>query len=185
MTPTIHYRIDAENRISSVSDSWSEFALDNGSAKLRREDVVGTSLWDWIADPETEQLYRTLIERVRTTGRKLSVPFRCDAPELRRFMQLQISVTKNDFIDLEAQVAREEKRETQRLLDPTQPRGDELIRMCGWCKKVPVADDRWLEVEDAITELGLFEAASIPQISHTVCPDCFATTMAAIEKQVG
>ena len=122
MSQVFRYSIDTENRVSSVSNSWLDFALVNGATNLRREDVVGTSLWDWIADDETAQLYCTLIERVRTTGRPITVPFRCDAPTVRRFMRLRVSVQENGVMDLDSGIVREEKRESQRLLEPTQPR---------------------------------------------------------------
>jgi hypothetical protein len=30
----------------------------------------------------------------------------------------------------------------------------------------------WVEVEEAVRELWLFERTQLPQITHGVCPDC-------------
>lgn len=184
MSPTIRYSIDAENCVCSVSGSWGDFAVANGTADLSPETVVGSVLWKWIADSETEQVYRTLFDRIRATGRPFAVPFRCDAPTMRRFMRLRVSAEDDGVIHLESETVREEQRDSQKLLDPILPRNGELLKMCGWCKKIPLPDDRWLEIEDAVRELSLFESPSLPQISHAMCPACYASTMKALDDQL-
>jgi hypothetical protein len=44
--------------------------------------------------------------------------------------------------------------------------------MCSWCRRVRLDAARWVEVEDAVAELRLFEDVRPPQISHGVCPIC-------------
>jgi hypothetical protein len=39
----------------------------------------------------------------------------------------------------------------------------------------------WCEVEEAVTRLKLFEAASIPSISHGVCPPCLETALKELD----
>ena len=44
--------------------------------------------------------------------------------------------------------------------------------MCGWCKRVAVPPDRWLEVEEAVAALALFDEPRPPQLTHGVCEEC-------------
>ena len=65
---TIEYRIDHQGVLIHVSDSWTQFALDNGSPHLVSEQVVGKPLMSFVSDLETRYLYRVIFERVRTTA---------------------------------------------------------------------------------------------------------------------
>jgi hypothetical protein len=47
--------------------------------------------------------------------------------------------------------------------------------MCGWCKRVSVRNT-WVEVEDAVLELRLFEREVLPDLTHGICPGCLETT---------
>lgn len=51
-------------------------------------------------------------------------------------------------------------------------RTDAMLIMCGWCKKVALPDDRWVEVEEAVKVLQLFDAPRLPRISHGICREC-------------
>ena len=52
------YSIDRQDALTSVSDSWLEFARENGAKKLTRDFVVGQPLWRFIAGRETRLLQR-------------------------------------------------------------------------------------------------------------------------------
>jgi hypothetical protein len=52
--------------------------------------VIGFLLWDFICHPETKQLFHDLLKKVRETGRPVTFPYRCDSPDCRRFMELEI-----------------------------------------------------------------------------------------------
>ena len=83
-------RVDAEDRIAFVDASWAAFAVENGAPALTAESVRGTSLWNYISENVTQEFYRIFMRKVRATGRAIVVPFRCDGPECRRFMEMSI-----------------------------------------------------------------------------------------------
>ena len=165
------YRIDAENRLSFVASAWLDFARENEAAHLSPEAVKGESLFSFIADPETQHLYKAIIDKVRTTQVSVIVPFRCDSPGLRRFMVLHISPLARGAIQFEGKLMREEPREHVPLLDPVRARSEEMIVACSWCKRIEV-DEAWLEIEEAVRRLALFDQPSLPQITHGICGDC-------------
>lgn len=183
MDPDIYeYVIDANDVITNVNDSWESFADENGSEGLGKR-VVGSWLWQHLAGVEVKHLFRVLLERVRTTGKVVRVPFRCDAPDLRRHMILEVTPLPDDVVRFSSWADEEESRETVHLLEADREWSpDGFLRMCAWCKRIDagpqVAADlmteagKWEEVEDALTELQLFHADPLPRISHGVCSDC-------------
>jgi len=174
------YRVDAEDRIRFVSAEWLEFARENAAPDLVRDAVVGRSLWEFVAGGEAQHLYRLLFESARRGQGTIRIPFRCDSPTIRRFMELTIDPAPDETLDLCGSILREEPRPRVALLDPSSPRGDEFVLICSWCKRIRVAPDVWDEAEQAIRTLGLFGATVLPGLSHGICDTCEATIDAEI-----
>ncbi len=137
-------------------------------------------LWDFVAGQELEKLQRMLLRRVRGELRSVDLPFRCDGPEVRRKMDIHIaSQASGRYVVFSALLREEEGRdEFQPLLAAETPRGEETLTMCGWCDRFLV-DSEWVEVEEAVARLGLFELPRMPAIDHGVCPDCTEMLLAA------
>ena len=171
MHTTYTYWIDGENVVQSISDNFMAFACENQAEELDVHAVVGKSLFEFIGGTETRHLYMVLIDKVRKEQRETVVPFRCDSPSLRRFMELRVSYQGNGTVRFEGRLIREETREPVPLLDEAVSRNDAFIRMCSWCKNVAV-DAGWVEVEEAVARLRLFETEVLPQITHGVCDAC-------------
>ena len=168
---TFVYRIDAGNRIVSVTPEWESFARENQAPQLTAEAVCGEPLFRFVCDEETRHLYHLIIERVRREQCTLVVPFRCDGPSVRRFMELTVSPCPDRCVQFEGRIVREEGRETVSLLDSSVRRNMEFVLVCGWCKRVQ-ASGEWLEVDEAVRKLSLFGASDLPLISHGICADC-------------
>ena len=168
------YRIDARDRLMSANEDWYAFARENGVYALAAADVIGQSLDNFLCDEETKHLFEILIQKVRRTLRTMVLPYRCDSPDCRRFMELTVVPQASAEVEFHSRIIRQEWREPVRLLAKETVRTDEKLVMCGWCKKIRMPDDRWIEVEAAVGELELFAAPRLPQISHGICPQCSA-----------
>lgn len=177
---TFSYLIDRDCLIVSVDSSFKQFALDNEAPELAQQSLIGKSLFGFLCDRNTEELYRQMIERVRSDGRSITIPFRCDSPSERRFMELQISPAEEGLLHFCSSMKRIEPRKSVALLDQNSPRSDEILLQCGWCKKVSVGDD-WLEVEMAVERLELFNRSILPELSHGICADCKSLLMEDLE----
>lgn len=175
------YTVDEDNVLEWVSTQWLTFAAENQARGLQPELILGHSLWEYVSGAETRHLYERLFDRVRELQAPVSVPFRCDAPELRRFMRLTIEPAEDCSLRIVVQLVREEERERVALLDVGVGRDEAFLSMCSWCRRVLAAPDQWEEVEIAIQLLGLFERDSLPEISHGVCPDCYARVMGEVD----
>lgn len=179
------YRIDSADRIIDVNDAWAVFAVANSGEHLLPPGVLGSALFAAISDASTREVYRLLLQRVRKDRTPLRFRFRCDGPRQRRLLQMTVSGSTDNVVAFSTLLIASTKRPAVRLIDAAQPRTDALLRVCGWCMRVAMPDDRWTEVGQAIAVMGLLEQPSLPQITHGMCPRCFETLDKALETDEG
>jgi len=181
------YRLDASGRIVWVSPSWNTFAALNGAPDLAHLEPGTVSVWKGIADGATAELYRRLFSRVRATSHPVSFGLRCDAPDRRRFLTMSVAPGPDGTIEMTTTTWREEPRPAVRLFEAHAERGAErgaeLVRVCSWCGRVAAAPGVWLEVEDALKSLRLFERDRVPGVTHGICEDCTKRVLATIEEE--
>jgi hypothetical protein len=177
------YVIDEQDRIVSLSDNWLSFAMENQAGESCHPDrVINESIWTFIDGREATHLYQIFLAHVRLSQKPVILPFRCDAPDRRRYLELKISALPRKHVEFASRITREEPREDVGLLHCDVPRSDEIITMCSMCKKVKTFEHGWLDVEAAIVSLRLFERTVLPKISHGICPDCLVISMDEIER---
>lgn len=177
---TISYRIDGSDIITAVSPEWGFFAAENDTPQLATDAVLGQSLWSFIHGAETVRLYRLLFDTVRKHRRPAKLPFRCDSPTIRRFMEMELSSSNGRDLDVVCCLVRTETRDSIRLLDVTAPRSEEFLAVCSWCRRVRSDSGQWLEVEEALSSMRLLELATMPEMTHSICQQCRAGVFTAI-----
>lgn len=171
------YRIDADNIITDLSEEWLTFARENEAPELTRERVLGRRLWDFVADVETRHLYELVFRKVRDQWAIVTIPFRCDSPTVRRFMLLTISPLVRANLRLQGVLVHTESRPANPLLGRTTPRAeDELLLICSWCRRVEVHEE-WIEADEAVRRLDLFQSSTLPRLTHGICEDCMQTAL--------
>lgn len=163
------YLIDAHDRLVSLNTGWARFAESNQASGLSTN-VLGQSLWRYVHGRETKHVYEILLRRARNDYRCLNFPFRCDAPTKRRHLSMEMCPHPDGAVEFVSTLLREETRSHLALLDPTLERDETFVKTCSWCKKVQAS--QWVEVEAAISEIGLFDRPRLSQMSHGMCPDC-------------
>lgn len=84
---------------------------------------------------------------------------------------MHMHLVDRDAVEFEVRTLSLEIRPSQPLLESGGKRTEEFLRMCSWCKKMPDGDD-WIEIEEAVAKMRLFEAAALPMISHGMCGRC-------------
>lgn len=170
----IIYRVNSKDEFIFFNKEWARFAIANDGAELLPEKILNRTLWEFITGDITAGLYKEIIRRVRM-GHVAHFNFRCDSPGFRRFMEMTITLQNGDEVQFETILINEEEREPQELLYKDAPRTNDLIRMCGWCNKFGVDEGVWMEIEDAVSALHLFERRSLPRITHGICDSCAET----------
>jgi hypothetical protein len=49
------------------------------------------------------------------------------------------------------------------MLDPETARSNEIVRICSMCKKIAISQREWVEIEERVAKLRLFEEDAMPQ----------------------
>jgi hypothetical protein len=167
------YRVDASGLVTSVDEGWDAFARANGGRqRVFRADIIGRPLVDLITGSTLKHLWETLMMYARERRQVIVVPFRCDAPEMRRSMQMRVEPGEDAGLCFTSKTMRQRRRARVPLLDALAPRSSaRLLSMCSWCKRLH-CDGEWLEVEEAVRRSGLLQEGALPDISHGLCPTC-------------
>jgi hypothetical protein len=145
----------------------------NDGPALISEKVVGQSLWQFIEDEPTREIYRQVLDRVRS-GAAAEFTLRCDAPDRRRLIEMTVSGRPEAQVEFRTHLLSAKARPWQPLLASSTPRSNARLLACGWCNRVHVETDEWLEVEEATDRLHLDAEPELARVDHVVCPDCFA-----------
>lgn len=180
--PPVIYRIDLNDRFTFFNPTWVSFARDNDAQQLTPDSLTGRLLWDSIDGREVRQLYELILAKVRRLSRPATLPFRCDSPTVRRFMELKIVPATESELQFEALTLKVESRDPVTILNASVPRSDEVLSICSSCKRILSAGNEWLDAEAAITRLGLFDGSPLPQLSHGICPLCRDRIERALER---
>lgn len=183
--PRYVYRLDEQDRIIFLSPEWLAFASDNGAPELTWQALIGQPLADYIDGDDVRQLYEMLFRRVRAGHGPLSIKFRCDSPDARRHMDLEISQRPGHRLELACRVLESESRDRLRLLDPTQGDRSGHLVVCTWCKQALATPMEWMEIERAVTRLNLLDSERLPRLVNGICPDCAAQITELIEDDRG
>ncbi len=48
------------------------------------------------------------------------------------------------------------------------------------CKKIMIRQNKWVEVEEGLTQLRPFESEAMPTLTHGICPECYDIVMAEL-----
>ena len=168
------YRIGSDDTLRSVTGGWDDFARENQAEELAGDALLGQPIWKFLGNQEVQHLFEILFSRVREEGREITIPFRCDAPAVRRWQTLTFQPVPDEeaAIEVTVRTLAEERRTPVRLLQPGTPRSEETLVLCAWCKRARLGEDEWSEVEEAVDRYELFGQAELPAISHGICPDC-------------
>ena len=89
-------------------------------------------------------------------------------------MSLAITSMEADTLQLQGTLLREEVRSPVNLLDPNMERTHDFVTICSWCKRVLLPYEKWVEVEEAVLQLALFNVRACPQLTHGICPSCLS-----------
>jgi len=128
-----------------------------------------------------EDIFEVIFKKIFSKRIRIELPFRCDSPDCRRFMRMQISYSEANQLTFRNRIMREENRPAVALLFNPRPASGKLLRMCSWCKKIQTANETWHEVETAVGMLGLFDEFPLPQITHSICKPCSVSLLSKID----
>jgi hypothetical protein len=173
---TITYCLDRNDLITHVNSAWADFALANDAPDIARR-VVGTDLWRHLSGEEVIAFYHDLMAHVRRTGQVFSLPFRCDAADVRRQMRLTIEPLHEGGLFFESRTLSEIPRRALHLFDTTVPRTEEVAPLCVMCQRLQNGD--WRDADQYASRMGWTVRSNTPKVTHRVCERCQSLSPAA------
>jgi hypothetical protein len=161
----VYYVLDPQLRLLWIGGEWDEFAIANGGASARVNEVLSTSLRDHIADPHTSAAMVRLIEAVREAAAPLRIDYRCDSYTLQRRFQMTIQPMKEQRV-----LVVHDLRDARTFEVPHPPwRHTPMAEAgkCSFCCAVRWPDGTW---QDAVA----LRAPHPETVAYAICPACAA-----------
>lgn len=174
------YHVNDTYEIVYLDEAWDSLVLENNAPQLCAENILGRNLFDFIADEKVRYLYHTMFEKILNAEISFKFTYRCDTPDRRRLFALETYRVKENVIELRNTLLSIELRNPIELLNPDTLKNDQYLRICSWCKKTQLDNEQWVEIEEAIQRMRLFERRELPNLTHTICKPCFERQMAEI-----
>lgn len=177
---TISYRLDSENRITSIEGDWLDFAFQNGGQGLEIPGLLGRHIREFIADEQTLDFFLMIIHNVRLNNEAVTVSYRCDAPDKRRFMEFIARPEPQGGIECVSTIRYVQPRKPQPALAKGGHRSSAYLTVCSWCNKVRIGREKWVEVEQAVDRGEIDRQKLLPRLAHGICSGCMGTMKASL-----
>lgn len=168
----IVYRINPEHKIVFVNEYWYQFASENNAPELTAASVLDQSLWSFLRHGDSRDIYTEILKKFHP-NKNVVFRFRCDSPDYKRLLEMNISADDNGEIQFETRILQIEKLRKENFVDSEFGRTSEMLRVCSWCKRFDVGQENWEEIEKAVNSLGFFENNGLPQLTHGMCQSCY------------
>jgi len=166
-TPTTAYMLDNQDRILSVSGFWDEFADENSGANLSSKDVCGRRIWDFVTSDVTRMWLASIFQLSRLRGTVIERPYRCDSPDLKRFMRMRIVSEQGGVLRIEHEILTTEQRPAPVRIQYSANSMENNMQRCSICGRVNNGGWEEPRAEHAGTNSGII-------VNYTVCEDCLS-----------
>lgn len=177
---TTAYRLDSRDRIIEVSGGWDRFAFDNGAEELANESVIGMPLRSFISGDVTRMFIDTMHARARMSGRPMTVPYRCDSPGVKRFMEMSLEAIGSDLVSTHRLLAEQVLPRALVFRIVADGRPHSWTKRCSMCNRLSMPDGRLVE-PDEFAEMESADGQAVGVI-YFVCPECKNRIQARLAK---
>ncbi|MFG6465536.1 hypothetical protein [Roseateles sp. BYS87W] len=172
------YRVDADDRIVEVDPDWDQFAEANGGHTATSAHVLGQPLSDFLSGDVTRMFLAAALEATRLTGLPRTLAYRCDAPGMRRSLEMTVQPLPEGEVLVQHRLLSATPKASATTFRYGQPPRAAWYR-CSQCLRLRAANaaTAWQPPE----QLDLPPAARSVVVADTVCADCLhaAATVAA------
>lgn len=167
---TTTYLLNNKDIILSVKGPWDEFADDNGGIKIYAKDVCGRSIWDFVVGDETRMWLETIFQLARLNLSIIERSYRCDSPDLKRFMRMRIFPEEGGNLRIEHKILAIKERSAPVNIQYSKNSNRKKLRQrCSFCGRLNQdgKQGNWVE---PLPEHADMSSEII--VIYTVCEDC-------------
>ena len=91
---TLIYEVDKNGVIISIKGPWDKFAKSNSGKSLAKSETIGRNLFEIVRGPGVIHVYRLMHDVLFSNpARTIVFAYRCDAPDMRRFMKMEMKAS--------------------------------------------------------------------------------------------
>ncbi len=155
------YEVDAHNKVVDVDTEWDvEAERAAGSEGPLRQRILGRSLESFMAGDATKMFVRAALDAARILGEARVLPYRCDVPGERRYMEMVVSPLDDGHVRVTHRLVKAEAMPPRRPWPRVRIVGGWRCSQC--CRVRLSGSEEWIETEDQ------FDA----RLLSDVCPEC-------------
>jgi len=166
------YRIDDQDQIQYVNNSWSSFAeQNNGVPSCSFEELKETSIWDQISDAESRMIYKKIFAKARSSKHTIQFTLHCDSIDTVRTLKAYVHPMAHNWLEVRFVLLDESRRDPDAFTDFSSGT-DGIIHMCSYCGDLKDPNGKWNSIEREITDRDIFKYQKLPMISHGICQSC-------------
>jgi hypothetical protein len=164
-TSKVVYTLDNQDRIISVCGAWDKFADENSGINLSSKEVCGRLIWDFVTGDTTRMWLEAVFMFARARGTSIERPYRCDSPDLKRFMRMSITFKQGGVLLIEHEILATEQRKVPVYIHFGASNLKTTKERCSICGRVNTGGWKEPHAEHA-------EASGGINVVYTVCEDC-------------
>ncbi|MCX8083671.1 MAG: 60S ribosomal export protein NMD3 [Calditerrivibrio sp.] len=169
------YVLDRDMKIIEVGSRWDLMVYENcGNFHVLKENVLGKSIFDFITGDHIRMWFESLLNLAKISGKPVIRDYRCDSPEVKRFMKMKIYLLENNLIRLDHYIVKIEKIVQPICLNFYNEFYLKVTR-CSICNRF-LYKNRWIDVEEAV-KYFYFPLSSIVDI---ICNDCVRSQLESV-----
>jgi hypothetical protein len=174
----LSYTLDKSDAIIAVAGNWDRFAVENGGDDLLSTKIIGHRLDRFIAGDVTRMFVRTMLMSARTLKRNVRRTYRCDSPQIKRFMEMTIVPCSDGVLEVSHRQIRTEPYRHAVTITAAAGTTTGLIKRCSVCNRVRLRQS-WRDADDALLAPCPPTAGAAAQLTviYGVCPDCLARNL--------
>jgi len=165
----IVYWINRQMEITAVDGPWDQFAQENDGEDVASSSVLGRSIWAFITGDPARMWVETLFQLAAVTGKMVERPYRCDSPDLKRFMRMRIVPEGVGTLRIEHELLYTEKQQRTVIIRPARNLRASGLMRCSVCGRVNQGES-WREPD--LSDVPSMNEPSL-QVMYTVCQECF------------
>lgn len=164
----LQYTINSIGIIVELRHAWIALGGNLEVGNLRA--AIGTKLLDHVTGDETQHFVAGLLGKARASDAPFRLRYRCDAPNLKRFMEMTLSGESEGAVRIAHRVVRMEALNPAIKFEAAI--GVSSVR-CSMCNRVR-HHGVWREAEDAMA-LNYLQREHANLVIYKVCSDCRET----------
>ena len=169
MNQVLTYVIDGSDKVVSTNLEFKAFAKKSKAASLEYS-VQGKSIWSFIGADKLKSLYYQLFEGVRASQKAVDINFRCDNPQVLKFMNMTIEPAPNNFLKISTRVLKEITRKKALAREVFYLGINNGLPMCSNCNRVYIGSIfGWIEVDKALESNLISDKLNV---TFGVCDSC-------------